>query len=104
MIEEVESFKPNIQYQCVTKPNALLQSHIVVVDPRTMEESTFGISQLTLRLFGEETGVECGEAVTSVGVDLDISRCELRSIQQVIVYTVAQRTKQRIIGIVEQSH
>ena len=68
----------------------LADREVGIIDARTVEDATAAISKLANELFREKVGIEPGPAIAAVVIDLERSGQFARSIEQKIVYPVAQ--------------
>src|ERR1035438_6982786 len=91
VVEDIESFYPDIERLEFADPNGFAEFDIEIFDSRTMEEAPGSIAQLSQSLGSEEAGVERGLAVARVRIDLKRSGGHLRRVQQFVIYAVAER-------------
>jgi len=102
MVKGIKCLCTEIDGSRFCKTHALLERPLGVLDAWPMEYAALGVTQLTEVLF--QRRIKDRPLVAPIGVDLERSRQILRRIEQVIVDAVAQRFKQRVVGIIEESY
>ena len=77
---------------------------IKIVDARTIEKSARRIPQLSERLCAERRPIKFGPPIPRIQVDIQRGTTVFRCVQQMVVEAISQSSKQRIVGIVVESH
>src|SRR5271163_3492828 len=104
MVENVECLETELQRLGFSERNALQQRHVVIVDPRTVEETALGVARLSEGLETEQAGVEIGLAVARIVVQREVPGNVLRFVDAIVVDAVGLRSQQGVVAVVEQGH
>ena len=104
MVEYVKCVQPELEGFRFGQPQAFLHCHVVVVDPRTREESPAGGSRRAERRQTEERGVEVWLSIAGVMIDIERTGCVINCIDGQIVDAVRLGSQQRSVGVIVEGH
>lgn len=71
VIEGIEGFEPKLQRRRLFDPSDLAQSHVIVVDSGSIEDSAVGGAEGALRVRREQLGVEGIRIIPRIVINLE---------------------------------
>src|SRR5258708_2527582 len=90
MVEGVERLETEFQRACFRESSDLVQSHVIIVDPGTVEETPGGSSKSTQHVRAEDFGVKGQRVVARIVVDIQRTQTwiVIRQIDADAVHTI----------------
>ena len=104
VVENVETFQPKLERFRFGQAHILEKSHIVVLQPRSVEKAPLGVARRTQSIFAELRGIEIRPSVARIVIQIESASQVVRLINAIIVDAVRFGPEQRIVAVVDERH